>query len=58
MAGPGRRIASVSWGDHIEWGDGSARLGSADDMARSVERWVARDGADRIHIRQPGATGR
>ena len=52
MAGHARTIASVSWGDHIEWGEGSARLGSFDDMARSVERWVARDGTDRIHFRE------
>jgi hypothetical protein len=45
-------IASVSWGDHVEWGDGSARLASADDIARSVDRWVERDGAGRIHFRE------
>ncbi len=48
----GMNIANVSWGDHIEWGSGSARLASADDIARSVERWVTRDGAGRIHFRE------
>jgi len=45
-------IANVSWGDHVEWGSGSARLASADDIARSVERWVQRDHAARIHFRE------
>lgn len=45
-------IANVSWGDHVEWGEGSSRLATADDIARSVERWVARDGAGRIHFRE------
>ena len=48
----GIKIANVSWGDHIEWGVGSARLASPDDIARSVERWVTRDGAGRIHFRE------
>lgn len=52
MAAGGRQIASVSWGDHIEWGEGSARLASPDDFARSVDRWIERDGADRIHFRE------
>ena len=47
-----RNIANVSWGDHVEWGEGSARLASPDDFARSVERWVTRDGAGRIHFRE------
>jgi hypothetical protein len=54
-AGPPRsgiNIANVSWGDHLEWGAGSARLGTPDDFARSVERWVSRDGAGRIHFRE------
>lgn len=45
-------IANVSWGDHVEWGAGSAGLRSPDDVARSVERWVRRDGATRIHFRE------
>ena len=48
----GQNIANVSWGDHIEWGSGSARLATPDDIARSVERWVERDGAARIHFRE------
>jgi hypothetical protein len=48
----GRNIANVSWGDHIEWGSGSSRLSTPDDFARSVERWVERDGASRIHFRE------
>ena len=48
----GRNIANVSWGDHVEWGEGSAGLRSPDDFARSVERWVERDGAQRIHFRE------
>ena len=48
----GLNIANVSWGDHLEWGAGSARLGTPDDFARSVERWVTRDGAGRIHFRE------
>jgi hypothetical protein len=53
-AGPRRgvNIANVSWGDHLEWGAGSARLATPDDFARSVERWVTRDGAGRIHFRE------
>jgi hypothetical protein len=47
-----RTIANVSWGDHVEWGEGSSRLATADDIARSVERWVTRDGARRIHFRE------
>ena len=50
--GHGRNIANVSWGDHLEWGEGSSRLGKPDDFARSVERWVERDGASRIHFRE------
>lgn len=51
---PGRAtdIANVSCGDHLEWGAGSARLGTPKDFARSVERWVTRDGAGRIHFRE------
>jgi hypothetical protein len=48
----GQNIANVSWGDHVEWGSGFARLATADDIARSVERWVERDGAARIHFRE------
>ena len=48
----GTNIANVSWGDHIEWGAGSARLASPDDIARSVERWITRDHAGRIHFRE------
>lgn len=48
----GLNIANVSWGDHLEWGAGSARLASPDDIARSVERWVTRDCAGRIHFRE------
>jgi hypothetical protein len=48
----GVNIANVSCGDHLEWGAGSARLGTPKDFARSVERWVTRDGAGRIHFRE------
>ena len=48
----GRNVANVSWGDHVEWGEGSSRLATAEDIARSVERWVTRDGARRIHFRE------
>ena len=44
IARTGLNIANVSWGDHLEWGAGSARLATPDDVARSVERWVERDG--------------
>ena len=48
----GQNIANVSWGDHIEWGSGDARLSTPDEIARSVERWVERDRAARIHFRE------
>jgi hypothetical protein len=47
-----QNIASVSWGDHIEWGAGDAHLSSPDEIAHSVERWVTRDQAARIHFRE------
>jgi hypothetical protein len=50
----GLNIANVSWGDHLEWGEGSARLASPDDIARSVDRWIERDRAGRIHFREHG----
>ena len=41
-------IASVSWGDDFEWGEGEARLATPDHFAASVRRWRERDGADTI----------
>jgi hypothetical protein len=32
-------LVSVSWGDHLEWGRGDARLATPDAIGRSVEHW-------------------
>lgn len=46
-----RRIASVSWHDHLEFGRGTARLATPDDIATGVKRWRERDGAHTIYWR-------
>ena len=34
-----RNLVSVSWGDHLEWGRGAARLASANDIRSCVAAW-------------------
>jgi hypothetical protein len=46
-----RHIASVSWGDHLLFGEGDGRLASPDAVARRLDRWRTDLGAERIHWR-------
>lgn len=44
-------IASVSWGDHLTFGEGDGRLATPDALARRMDRWRAELGARAIHWR-------
>ena len=41
-------IISVSWGDHVEWGEGEALLDTPEQVAAGVRRWKTHYGAKKI----------
>jgi len=44
-------IASVSWGDHLAFGEGDGRLATPDAVARRMARWRNELGATSLHWR-------
>jgi hypothetical protein len=46
-------IVSVSWGDHLVFGEGEGRLATAKAIARRMKRWRKELGADTLHWRAP-----
>ena len=46
-----RNIASVSWGDHLTFGEGDGRLSTPDAVKRRMERWQEDLGVSAIHWR-------
>jgi hypothetical protein len=44
-------IVNVSWGDHIEWGEGVAALRSPEQVAAGVRRWKEQAGASKVYWR-------
>jgi len=49
---PRGNIASVSWPDHLVFGEGDGRLDSIDALARRMERWREELGAGTLHWRE------
>jgi hypothetical protein len=45
-------IASVSWPDHLVFGEDDGRLGSIDALARRMDRWQDELGATTLHWRE------
>ncbi len=45
-------IASVSWPDHLVFGEGDGRLATVDALARSMDTWQTELGASTIHWRE------
>jgi len=48
-------IASVSWGDHLVFGEGEGRLHTPEAVARRMETWRDELGAASLHWRVPRA---
>lgn len=46
---PRGHIASVSWGDHLAFGEGDGRLETPDAVARRLERWRDELGTAHLH---------
>lgn len=46
-----KNIVSVSWGDHLVFGEGDGRLDSVDAVRRRMDRWKSELGAETIHWR-------
>jgi hypothetical protein len=46
-------IVSVSWGDHLLFGEGDGRLDSSAAISRRMKRWRDDFSADRLHWRVP-----
>ncbi len=46
-----KNIVSVSWGDHLVFGEGDGRLDSVAALCRRMDRWQAELGAGSIHWR-------
>lgn len=44
-------IVSVSWGDHLDFGEGDGRLATPESVARRMQCWRDELGADTIHWR-------
>ena len=44
-------IVSVSWGDHLIFGEGDGRLNSTAAIRRRMQKWQSELGADTIHWR-------
>lgn len=48
-------VVSVSWGDHLVFGDGERRLATPDDLSRRMAVWRDELGADSLHWRENGS---
>ncbi len=48
-------IASVSWGDHLVFGEGDGRLDTPQALSRRMKSWREEFGATSIHWRMPHA---
>lgn len=48
----GQNIASVSWGDHLVFGEGDGQLASPEALQRRIRRWRDELGATTIHWRE------
>jgi hypothetical protein len=46
-----QNIVSVSWGDHLTFGEGDGRLANSDDLRRRMERWKDELNAATVHWR-------
>ena len=46
-----QNIVSVSWGDHLTFGEGDGRLASLDALQRRMERWKGELNAATVHWR-------
>lgn len=46
-----RNMASVSWGDHLVFGEGDGRLDTVPALCRRMEKWRGELGAEAIHWR-------
>ncbi|MGD9272086.1 MAG: hypothetical protein PVH08_13495 [Syntrophobacterales bacterium] len=46
-----RNVVSVSWGDHLTFGEGDGRLASPDAVKRRMKRWQDELNADTVHWR-------
>ena len=46
-----RNVVSVSWGDHLTFGEGDGRLASLDALKRRIERWKDELNAATVHWR-------
>ena len=46
-----QNIVSVSWGDHLAFGQGDGKLANPDAVKRCMERWQKDLGASMIHWR-------
>ena len=51
-----RKIASVSWGDHLVFGEGDGRLSTPDALQRRMKCWHDEMGATSLHWRQIRST--
>ena len=51
-----RKIASVSWGDHLVFGEGDGRLSTPDALQRRMRCWHDEMGATALHWRQIRST--
>ena len=47
-----RNIVSVSWGDHLVFGEDDGRLSSPESLRRRMKSWKKELGATTIHWRQ------
>ena len=50
--GQSGNIASVSWPDHLVFGEGDGRLATVDALARRMDRWQEELGATTVHWRE------
>src|SRR3990172_3352014 len=48
-------VISVSWGDHLVFGEGAGRLATPDDLARRMDAWRDELGATSMHWRENGS---
>lgn len=51
----GHNVISVSWGDHLVFGEGVGRLATPDDLARRMDVWRNELGAGSMHWRENGS---
>ena len=48
-------VISVSWGDHLVFGEGAGCLATPDDLARRMDAWRDQLGATSMHWRENGS---